>query len=88
MVYLNADDEDDVKEQTRANTRWTRDEETEEYEADHIENAKNNFTKRYGNRKFAYVYAWNVLKTYPKWDSAEPIDEDNLCHTPLKRKRE
>ncbi|GJT39181.1 hypothetical protein Tco_0939046 [Tanacetum coccineum] len=35
--------------------------------------------ERYGNRKFAYVHAWNVLKSYPKWDSPEPIDEDNLA---------
>ncbi|GKA42167.1 hypothetical protein Tco_0734827 [Tanacetum coccineum] len=131
MVNLDADEEDDVEEQTRSNTRWTRDEETllvetwveimedfntatkscprtknmmtrkwtgingvcqkfnavykhlqrksGENKVDHIENAKTNFSERYDNKKFSYVHAWNILKTYPKWDSAEPIDEDNIA---------
>ncbi|GKE36715.1 hypothetical protein Tco_1460120, partial [Tanacetum coccineum] len=23
-------------------------------------------------------HVWNILKNYPKWDAAEPIDADNL----------
>ncbi|GKD36856.1 hypothetical protein Tco_1257063 [Tanacetum coccineum] len=150
MVNLYADDEDDVEEQTRSNTHWTREEETllaetwvevfqnaeirndrsdeafwnqimedfntatkscpraknmmtgkwtminddcqkfnaiykhlqrksGENEVDHIENAKTNFTERYDNRKFTFIHVWNVLKAYPKCDSAEPIDQDNLA---------
>ncbi|GJT08561.1 hypothetical protein Tco_0843023 [Tanacetum coccineum] len=30
------------------------------------------------NKKFQYVHVWNILKNYPKWNVAEPIDEDNL----------
>nr|GEW60032.1 myb-like domain, Myb/SANT-like DNA-binding domain protein [Tanacetum cinerariifolium] len=51
----------------------------EENEADHIENAKNIYRERYGNKKFQYVHSWNILKSYPKWDAAKPIDEDNLA---------
>ncbi|GJS01234.1 hypothetical protein Tco_0317742 [Tanacetum coccineum] len=128
QMNLDTDDEDDVEEQTRANTRWTLDEETlltetwievsqnaliendrfdeafwnqimEDFntatksaprtknmmtgkwtringdcqkfnaickhlqrksgknKVDHIENAKNTFTERFGNRNFAYVHA-------------------------------
>ncbi|GJT07141.1 hypothetical protein Tco_0841603 [Tanacetum coccineum] len=51
---------------------------SEENKADHIENAKTSYMERYGNKKFQYVHAWNILKSYPKWDAAKPIDEDNL----------
>nr|GEZ35077.1 myb-like domain, Myb/SANT-like DNA-binding domain protein [Tanacetum cinerariifolium] len=49
-----------------------------ENESDHIENAKTNYMERYGNIRFQYVHARNILKSYPKWDATEPIDEDNL----------
>ncbi|GKD86838.1 hypothetical protein Tco_1357992 [Tanacetum coccineum] len=35
--------------------------------------------ERYGNKKFQYVHSCNILKSYPKWDAAKPIDEDNLA---------
>ncbi|GJZ47791.1 hypothetical protein Tco_0601623 [Tanacetum coccineum] len=50
-----------------------------ENEADHIENAKDTYMERYGNKKFQYVHSWNILKSYPKWDAMKPIDEDNLA---------
>ncbi|GJR96364.1 hypothetical protein Tco_0268538 [Tanacetum coccineum] len=51
---------------------------SEENNDDHVENAKTGYMERYGNKRFQYVHAWNILKLYPKWDKAEPIDEDNL----------
>nr|GFC31906.1 hypothetical protein [Tanacetum cinerariifolium] len=33
---------------------------------------------RYGNKKIQYVHVWNILKKFPKWNAAEPIDADNL----------
>nr|GFC40541.1 hypothetical protein [Tanacetum cinerariifolium] len=48
-------------------------------EADHIENENDTHMERYGNKKFQYVHAWNILKSYPKWDAVKPIDEDNLA---------
>nr|GEW90893.1 zinc finger, CCHC-type [Tanacetum cinerariifolium] len=44
---------------------------------------------RYGNKKFQYVHSWNILKSYPKWDAALPIDEDNLVELfgPVSRAR-
>ncbi|GJT01142.1 hypothetical protein Tco_0822311 [Tanacetum coccineum] len=48
-------------------------------EAEHIENAKDTYMERSGNKKFQYLHAWNVLKSYPKWGAMEPIDEDNLA---------
>ncbi|GKA01577.1 hypothetical protein Tco_0674242 [Tanacetum coccineum] len=35
--------------------------------------------ERSGNKKFQYLHSWNILKSYPKWDVAKPIDEDNLA---------
>ncbi|GKA20720.1 hypothetical protein Tco_0700709 [Tanacetum coccineum] len=52
---------------------------SEENEGDHIENAKDTYMERYGNKKFQYVHSWNILKSFPKWDAAKPIDEDNLA---------
>ncbi|GJQ94654.1 hypothetical protein Tco_0005793 [Tanacetum coccineum] len=49
-----------------------------ENDADLVENAKTTYMERYGNKKFQYVHVWNILKNYPKWNVAEPIDEDNL----------
>ncbi|GJW53280.1 hypothetical protein Tco_0097365 [Tanacetum coccineum] len=49
-----------------------------ENDSDHVENAKTSYMERYGNKRFQYVHAWDILKNYPKWDAAEPIDEDNL----------
>nr|GEZ40712.1 ribosomal protein-like [Tanacetum cinerariifolium] len=49
-----------------------------ENDADLVENAKTSYTERYGNKRFQYDHAWNILKNYPKWNAAEPIDEDNL----------
>ncbi|GJW86377.1 glutathione S-transferase T3-like protein [Tanacetum coccineum] len=49
-----------------------------ESDADLVENAKTTYMERYGNKKFQYVHVWNILKNYPKWNAAEPIDEDNL----------
>ncbi|GJZ40023.1 hypothetical protein Tco_0586586 [Tanacetum coccineum] len=50
-----------------------------ENEADHIENAKDTYMERSGNKKFQYLHSWNILKSYPKSDAAKPIDEDNLA---------
>ncbi|GJU01033.1 hypothetical protein Tco_1111371 [Tanacetum coccineum] len=50
-----------------------------ENEADHIENAKDTYMERSGNKKFQYIHAWNILKSYPKWDAAKLIDEDDLA---------
>ncbi|GJV58144.1 hypothetical protein Tco_1459149 [Tanacetum coccineum] len=47
-------------------------------DADLVENAKTSYMERYGNKKFQYDHVWNILKNYPKWNAAEPIDEDNL----------
>ncbi|GKC73394.1 glutathione S-transferase T3-like protein [Tanacetum coccineum] len=49
-----------------------------ENDADLVENAKTTYIERYGNKKIQYVHVWNILKNYPKWNAAEPIDEDNL----------
>ncbi|GJU97263.1 hypothetical protein Tco_1326534 [Tanacetum coccineum] len=49
-----------------------------ESDADLVENAKTTYMERYGNKKFQYVHVWNILKNYPKWNAAEPIDEVNL----------
>nr|GEW42977.1 senescence-associated protein AAF, chlorolplastic isoform X5 [Tanacetum cinerariifolium] len=48
-----------------------------ESDADLIENAKTSYIER-GGRKFQYDHVWIILKNYPKWNAAEPIDEDNL----------
>ncbi|GJY96472.1 hypothetical protein Tco_0513382 [Tanacetum coccineum] len=48
-------------------------------EVDHIENAKTSYIERYGNKRFQYVHAWNILKSYLKWDAMQPIDKDNLA---------
>ncbi|GJV19598.1 hypothetical protein Tco_1368618 [Tanacetum coccineum] len=49
-----------------------------ESDADLVENAKTSYLQRYGNKKFQYVHVWNILKKFPKWNAAEPIDADNL----------
>nr|GEW35795.1 glutathione S-transferase T3-like [Tanacetum cinerariifolium] len=49
-----------------------------ESDADLVENAKTSYLQRYGNKKFQYVNVWNILKKFPKWNAAEPIDADNL----------
>ncbi|GJX39113.1 hypothetical protein Tco_0252416 [Tanacetum coccineum] len=49
----------------------------EENEADLIETVKTVYLERVG-KKFQYPYVWKILKEYPKWDAAEPIDGDNL----------
>ncbi|GJV04836.1 hypothetical protein Tco_1338405 [Tanacetum coccineum] len=48
-----------------------------ENDADLVENAKTSYLKRCG-KKIQYPHVWNILKIYPKWNAAEPIDEDNL----------
>ncbi|GJT42963.1 hypothetical protein Tco_0951678 [Tanacetum coccineum] len=92
LVDLDEDDDDDVKEK-RANTPLesgrrnlanrelgrTLSKRHGENDADHIENAKNTYVERYGNKMFQYVHSWNILKSYLKWDVVKPIDEDNLA---------
>ncbi|GJV59899.1 hypothetical protein Tco_1465999 [Tanacetum coccineum] len=51
---------------------------SEESDADLVENAKTSYLQRYCNKKFQYVHVWNILKKFPKWNAAEPIDADNL----------
>ncbi|GJR16766.1 hypothetical protein Tco_0965293 [Tanacetum coccineum] len=48
-----------------------------ENEADLIETVKTVYLKRIG-KKFQYPHVWKILKEYPKWDAAEPIDGDNI----------
>ena len=48
-----------------------------ENEDDVIESVKTVYYERVG-RKFQYPSVWKILKSYPKWDAAEPIDGDNL----------
>ncbi|GJZ71259.1 hypothetical protein Tco_0635110 [Tanacetum coccineum] len=48
-----------------------------ESDVDLVENAKTTYIDRYG-KKILYPRVWNILKNYPKWDAAEPIDADNL----------
>ncbi|GKB36984.1 hypothetical protein Tco_0881926 [Tanacetum coccineum] len=48
-----------------------------ENDADLVENAKTSYLERCG-KKIQYPHVWNILKNYPKWNAAEPIDEDNL----------
>ncbi|GKC37296.1 glutathione S-transferase T3-like protein [Tanacetum coccineum] len=48
-----------------------------ESDADLVENAKTAYIDRYG-KKILYPHVWNILKNYPKWDAAKPIDADNL----------
>ncbi|GKC31091.1 hypothetical protein Tco_1038385 [Tanacetum coccineum] len=48
-----------------------------ENEADLIETVKMVYLERVG-KKFQYPHVWKILKEYPKWDAAEPIDGDNL----------
>nr|GEV80114.1 RNA-directed DNA polymerase, eukaryota, reverse transcriptase zinc-binding domain protein [Tanacetum cinerariifolium] len=50
---------------------------SEENDADLVENAKTSYLERCG-KKIQYPHVWNILKNYPKWNAAEPIDEDNL----------
>ncbi|GKC99065.1 hypothetical protein Tco_1169340 [Tanacetum coccineum] len=49
-----------------------------ESDADLVENAKTSYMQRYGDKKFQYDHMWNILKNYPKWNAAEPIDGDNV----------
>ncbi|GJS37207.1 hypothetical protein Tco_0535589 [Tanacetum coccineum] len=51
--------------------------EGDENEADLIETVKTVYLERVG-KKFQYPHVWKILKKYPKWDAAEPIDGDNL----------
>nr|GEU58924.1 hypothetical protein [Tanacetum cinerariifolium] len=51
---------------------------SEESDDDLVENAKQSFLQRYGNKKFQYDRVWNILKNYLKWNAAKPIDKDNL----------
>ncbi|GJZ48719.1 hypothetical protein Tco_0602551 [Tanacetum coccineum] len=46
-------------------------------DADLVENAKTSYIKRC-DKKIQYDHVWNILKNYPKWNAAGPIDEDNL----------
>nr|GEX32323.1 hypothetical protein [Tanacetum cinerariifolium] len=48
-----------------------------ESDADLIENAKTSYIERCG-KKFQYDHVWSILNNYPKWNAAEPIEEDNL----------
>ncbi|GJZ49229.1 hypothetical protein Tco_0603419 [Tanacetum coccineum] len=48
-----------------------------ESDADLVENGKTAYIDRYG-KKILYPHVWNILKNYPKWNAAEPIDADNL----------
>ncbi|GKB50356.1 hypothetical protein Tco_0901109 [Tanacetum coccineum] len=59
-----------------------------ENEADLIETVKTVYLERVG-KKFLYPHVWKILKDYPKWDAAEPIDGDNLQEVfgPDKRER-
>ncbi|GJY94959.1 hypothetical protein Tco_0511320 [Tanacetum coccineum] len=59
-----------------------------ENDADLVENVKTSYLERCG-KKIQYPHVWNILKIYPKWNAAEPIDEDNLkelfCPDPRER---
>ncbi|GKB43804.1 hypothetical protein Tco_0888746 [Tanacetum coccineum] len=59
-----------------------------ENEADLIETVNTVYLERVG-KKFVYPHVWKILKDYPKWDAAEPIDGDNLQEVfgPDKRER-
>ncbi|GKE38014.1 hypothetical protein Tco_1461419 [Tanacetum coccineum] len=59
-----------------------------ENEADLIETVKTVYLERVG-KKFLYPHVWKILKDYPKWDAAGPIDGDNLQEVfgPDKRER-
>ncbi|GJS96173.1 hypothetical protein Tco_0803141 [Tanacetum coccineum] len=48
-----------------------------ESDANLVENAKTTYHDRTG-KNFLYPNVWNILKNYPKWDAAEPIDANNL----------
>ncbi|GJX75218.1 hypothetical protein Tco_0313813 [Tanacetum coccineum] len=48
-----------------------------ENESDLIETVKTVYLERVG-KKIQYPHVWKILKEYPKWDAAEPIDGDNL----------
>ncbi|GJX85059.1 hypothetical protein Tco_0335833 [Tanacetum coccineum] len=48
-----------------------------ENEADLIKTVKTVYLERVG-KKIQYPHVWKILKEYPKWDAAEPIDGDNL----------
>ncbi|GKA90797.1 hypothetical protein Tco_0812667 [Tanacetum coccineum] len=48
-----------------------------ESDVDLVENAKTIYIDRYG-KKILYPHVWSILKNYPKWNAAKPIDEDNL----------
>ncbi|GKA17549.1 glutathione S-transferase T3-like protein [Tanacetum coccineum] len=48
-----------------------------ENDADLVENGKTSYLERCG-KKIQYPHVWNILKNYPKWNAAEPIDKDNL----------
>ncbi|GKB85588.1 hypothetical protein Tco_0957860 [Tanacetum coccineum] len=59
-----------------------------ENKADLIETVKTVYLERVG-KKFQYPHVWKILKEYPKWDTAKPIDGDNLQEVfgPDKRER-
>ncbi|GJV33172.1 hypothetical protein Tco_1393572 [Tanacetum coccineum] len=48
-----------------------------ESDADLVENAKTSYIERCG-KKIQYDHVWTILKYYPKWNAAKPIDKDNL----------
>ncbi|GKA10198.1 melanoma-associated antigen 8 isoform X1 [Tanacetum coccineum] len=58
-----------------------------ENEADLIETVKTVYLERVG-KKFQYPHMWKILKEYPKWDAAKPIDGDNLLEVFVPDKRE
>ncbi|GJX42895.1 hypothetical protein Tco_0257885 [Tanacetum coccineum] len=87
IVDLDEDNDDDMPGR-RNLTRWNKNEEMllAETWIEHSQDANigkdqqddMTYMERYGNKKFQYVHIWNILKNYPKWNAAEPIDEDNL----------
>ncbi|GJR57484.1 hypothetical protein Tco_1499646 [Tanacetum coccineum] len=61
---------------------------SKENKADLTETVKTVYLEQVG-KKFLYPHVWKILKDYPKWDAAEPIDGDNLQEVfgPDKRER-
>jgi hypothetical protein len=39
-----------------------------ENDNDHLQNAKNIFEERFGERSFKYVHVWFILRNHPRWD--------------------
>ncbi|GJZ98004.1 hypothetical protein Tco_0670457 [Tanacetum coccineum] len=82
VVDLDEDDDDDMPGR-RNLTRWNQNEEMllAETWIEHSQDVNIGKDQQDDSdvvKKIQYPHVWNILKIYPKWNAAEPIDEDNI----------